>query len=93
MQSDAFNPTYASITVCPVTSDCVDAPLFRIPLPPGDRTGLIVASQVMADKAINVPRTAVSRAIGTCDDRHLEQVDEALRRPLRAVTGRASAPR
>jgi len=22
------------VTLCPITSDCVDAPLFRVPLPP-----------------------------------------------------------
>jgi mRNA interferase MazF len=40
VQSDLFNPTHASLTVCPVTSDCVDAPLFRLPLPAGGRTWL-----------------------------------------------------
>lgn len=35
VQSDLFNPTHASITLCPITSDCVDAPLFRLALPPG----------------------------------------------------------
>ena len=82
VQSDAFNATHASITVCPITSDCVDAPLFRVALPPGDRTGLVVASQVMVDKVSSVPRSAVDRVIGACDDLHLEQVDEALRRWL-----------
>jgi mRNA interferase MazF len=38
VQSDLFNPTHSSVTICPITSDCVDAPLFRIPLPPGERT-------------------------------------------------------
>jgi mRNA interferase MazF len=82
VQSDVFNPTHASITVCPVTSDCVDAPLFRVALPPGARTGLMVASQVMVDKVSSVPRSTVDRAIGACDDLHLDQIDEALRRWL-----------
>lgn len=82
VQSDAFNATHSSITVCPVTSDCVDAPLFRIALPPGDRTGLVVASQAMVDKVSSVPRSAVDRAIGACDALHLEQIEEALRRWL-----------
>ena len=82
VQSDAFNATHASITVCPITSDYVDAPLFRVALPPGDRTGLVVASQVMVDKVSSVPRGAVDRAIGACDGLHLEQIDEALRRWL-----------
>jgi mRNA interferase MazF len=79
VQSDVFNATHASITVCPITSDSVDAPLFRIALPPGDRTGLVVPSQVMVDKVSSVPRSAVDRAIGACDTLHLEQIDEALR--------------
>ncbi|MGH9409053.1 MAG: type II toxin-antitoxin system PemK/MazF family toxin [Vicinamibacterales bacterium] len=79
VQSNTFNATHASITVCPITSDCVDAPLFRVLLPPGERTGLTVASQVMTDKVRSVPRSAVNRAIGACDDLHLEQIDEALR--------------
>lgn len=39
VQADLFTPTHASVTVCPITSDCVDAPLFRVTLPPGSRTG------------------------------------------------------
>ena len=74
--------THASITICPITSDCVDAPLFRVALPPGDRTGLLAASQVMVDKVSSVPRTAVDQAIGACDGLHLEQIEEALRRWL-----------
>jgi mRNA interferase MazF len=34
VQSDLFNPTHASVTICPITSDCVDAPLFRLIYPP-----------------------------------------------------------
>src|SRR5512135_3645332 len=79
VQSDLFNPTHASVTVCPITSDCVDAPLFRVTLPPGARTGLAAPSQVMIDKIVTVPRAAVVRAIGRCDDTHLDLIDDALR--------------
>jgi mRNA interferase MazF len=82
VQSDLFNPTHASMTICPITSDIVDAPLFRLTLPPGSRTGLNVASQVMIDKIVSVPRTAVTAEIGECDARELEAADEALRRWL-----------
>ena len=82
VQSDLFNPTHASITVCPITSDCVDAPLFRLTLPPGTRTGLRVVSQVMIDKIVSVPRAAVSEEIGECDTGELGAVDDALRRWL-----------
>lgn len=82
VQADLFNPTHASITICPVTSDCVDAPLFRLTLPPGGRTGLKAVSQVMLDKIVSVPRTAITGEIGECDVRELEALHEGLRRWL-----------
>ena len=39
VQSDLFNPTHASVVVCPVTSDLIDAPLFGSPSAPGPATG------------------------------------------------------
>jgi mRNA interferase MazF len=85
VQSDLFNPTHASVTVCPITSDCVDAPLFRLTLPPGSRTGLRAVSQVMIDKIVSVPRTAISAEIGECDERELDAVADGMRRWLGLV--------
>ena len=82
VQSDLFNPTHASITICPITTDCVDAPLFRLTLPPGSRTGLESVSQVMIDKIVSVPRASISAEIGECDVGELEAVEEGLRRWL-----------
>jgi mRNA interferase MazF len=82
VQSDIFNPTHASVTICPITSDCVDAPLFRLTLPPGARTGLRKVSQVMIDKIVSVPRGAVTEEIGQCDHGELEAVEDGLRRWL-----------
>ena len=79
VQADRFNPTHGSITVCPITSDCIDAPLFRIALPPGGRTGLSAVSQVMVDKVVSVPRVAIARGIGRCDPAEVSQVEDALR--------------
>lgn len=85
VQSDLFNPTHASVTVCPITSDCVDAPLFRLTLPPGGRTGLRGVSQVMIDKIVSVPRATISAEIGECDARELDAVDDGLRRWLALI--------
>jgi len=82
VQSDLFNPTHASLTICPITSDCVDAPLFRLTLPPGPRTGLKGVSQIMIDKIVSVPRAAISAEIGECDAREIEAVEDGLRRWL-----------
>lgn len=79
VQADLFNPTHGSITVCPITSDCVDTPLFRVALPPGDRTGLSASSQVMVDKIVSLPRPAIVRVIGRCDPLHLDAIEEAMR--------------
>ena len=82
VQSDLFNPTHGSVTVCPITSDCVDAPLFRVPLPPGERTGLRRTSQVIVDKIVSVPRGAIADQLGRCDEAELQAADDALRRWL-----------
>jgi mRNA interferase MazF len=79
VQADLFNPTHASVTVCPITTDCIDAPLFRVNVPPGDRTGLKAASQVMVDKIVSVPRTSIVREVGRCDEAASHAVDDALR--------------
>ncbi len=82
VQSDLFNPTHASVSVCPITTDCIDAALFRIPVPPGTRTGLRSPSQVMVDKVVSVPRAAVAGPVGRCDDAEIGAVDDALRQWL-----------
>ncbi len=82
VQSDLFNQTHASVTVCPITSDCVDAPLFRLNLPPGSRTGLKRVSQIMVDKVVSVPRQSISEEIGECNDGELDTLDDGLRRWL-----------
>ena len=79
VQADLFNATHASVTVCPITSDVVDAPLFRVTLPPGERTGLSTVSQVMIDKVVSVPRSTIVRDVGRCDPIHLEAIGDALR--------------
>ena len=79
VQADLFNDTHSSVTVCPITSDCVDAPLFRISLAPGTRTGLRTPSQVMVDKVLSVPRTAIGPRVGRCDRDELTRVADALR--------------
>ena len=82
VQSDLFNQTHASITICPITSDCVDAPLFRLNLPPGSRTGLKRVSQIMVDKVVSVPRQSITEEIGECNAGELDSLDDGLRRWL-----------
>ena len=66
VQDDLFNDVHPSVTLCPIASELIDAPLFRVPLPAGPRTSLQAPSQVMVDKVVSVPRESIGRAIGRC---------------------------
>ena len=83
VQSDLFNDTHASMTVCPVTSALVDAPLFRVPVKPGRANGLAKQSQVMVDKVQTLRRDRIRERIGEIAPVQMKSVEEALRLWLR----------
>lgn len=78
VQNDLFNGTHASITLCPITSHLVDAPLFRIGVEPGAGTGLKARSQVMVDKIMSVPLERIGKRTGKLPVAILHIVDEAI---------------
>lgn len=82
VQSDVFNDIHASVTICPITSLVIDADLFRIGVAMGTRTGLDRPSQVMIDKIVTVPRSAITRTVGRTSDAELSAVSSALARWL-----------
>jgi mRNA interferase MazF len=49
VESDLFNPTHASLLVCLLTTDLIDAPLFRLTIAPSAANGLREMSQIMVD--------------------------------------------
>lgn len=75
VQANLFNPTHASITVCPLTSEIVAAPLFRLDLVPTDANGLKKPSQVMIDKIVSLPRKRISSIIGRVTSQQLRAVN------------------
>ena len=79
VQSDDYNDTHASVTLCPVTSDLTDASSFRVTLVAGKRTGLTAPSEAMVDKIVSVPRAAVGRTIGVCSTAEMNAISDALR--------------
>ena len=85
VQSDLFNATHASIVVCPITTHLENAPLFRIPVPPGKMTGLELPSQAMVDKITAIPRSRISQRAGAVGPATLNDVEEALRLWLELV--------
>lgn len=78
VQSDLFNETHASLTIVPLTSTRVDAPLFRIDLTLGG-TGLRRPSQAMVDKVTSVPRERIGGTLGALHAADLRAIDDALR--------------
>ena len=77
IQADQFGE-HASLTVLPVTSALVDAPLLRVTVPPREETGLRKPSQVMVDKAVTVRRGKVGTGLGCIDAEALVQVERRL---------------
>lgn len=78
VQADLFNDTHSSITLLPITSTVVDAPLFRMTLDPSKQNGLRRVSQLMIDKLITVRRERVRKTVGRINDHMLIQVNRAL---------------
>ena len=79
VQSDLFNETHHSVTVCPLTSDLRDAPLFRLDIAPSATNGLKKPSQVMVDKAVTLPVERIRPPIGKVSHSQLTQIGIALR--------------
>jgi mRNA interferase MazF len=77
MQTDLM-VTHASLVVCPITSDIVDATAFRVTLEPNNSNGLKQLSQVMVDKISTLPRDKVSAAIGRISAERMTVVERAL---------------
>lgn len=79
VQADAFNPSHGSITLCLLTTELADAPLFRVPVAPSATSGLTDASQVMVDKLVSAPRAKLGSRIGSVSPEVMRRVDDALR--------------
>jgi mRNA interferase MazF len=78
VQTDALPAAHASVVVCQMTSDCSDAPDFRVTIDPSERNGLRVKSQVMADKPVTIRRERIGRQIGYLDDKDVARLNIAL---------------
>jgi len=79
VQSDLFNPTHASVVVCPITSHLGDMPLFRLPISPTPENGIKKESQLMIDKMMVIKREKIGKRVGRLPPADMQAVDEALR--------------
>ena len=77
VQSNAIPESHASLVICPMTSELVEAD-FRITIEAGPETGLRVRSQVMADKPVAVRRERIGQRIGQLGAAELVRLNVAL---------------
>jgi len=63
VQSDLFNDTHASLTICPVTSSLVEVPLFRVPLKPSRANGLARQSKSWSTRSRHCAAIASASAL------------------------------
>ena len=77
VQDEAFS-ALDSVTICPLTSDPSDLPLFRIPLLPQDDNGLRQESRIMADKITTVRKTKLGSRIGIVSSDDMRRLNQAL---------------
>jgi len=78
VQTDALPAAHASVVVCQMTSDCSDAPDFRVTIDPTDKNGLRVRSQVMADKPVTIRRERIGQRVGRLDGNDIARLNIAL---------------
>jgi mRNA interferase MazF len=88
VQDDSFDAT-DSITICVFTTDETQAPLFRLPVEPNDRNGLLATSRLMVDKITTVSKSKVGEQIGRLDGEDILRLNQA----IVVFLGLATSPR
>ncbi len=77
VQDDRFDAT-ASVTICALTTDPTQAPLFRLHVRPDGFNGLDRPSSLMVDKLTTMPRTSLGEQIGRLGDEDGLRLDRAI---------------
>jgi mRNA interferase MazF len=77
IQDDRFDAT-ASVTVCPLTTNAVEAPLVRIRIDPAAGNGLDQPSSLMVDKLTTMPRANLGLRLGHLADEDMIRLGRAL---------------
>lgn len=77
LQSDRFDE-HATLTILPVTSAIVDAPLFRVTIEPNETNGLNKPSQVMVDKTMTVVKEKVGKPFGKIEKNTMLEIERCL---------------
>jgi mRNA interferase MazF len=77
LQDDAFDAT-SSVTICPLTTHHVEAPLIRLPVEPSERNGLRSTSDAMIDKITTVSKKKLEYHAGKLSDEDIVRINRAI---------------
>ncbi|WP_254493833.1 type II toxin-antitoxin system PemK/MazF family toxin [Bartonella sp. B1099] len=77
IQANEFSE-HTSMTVLPITSTLIDAPLLRITLQPNAKNGLQKPSQVMIDKIMTVRCEKMSSIFGSLQAKEMQEIERCL---------------
>jgi mRNA interferase MazF len=77
IQSDHFD-AHPTVTILPITSALVDAPLLRVTVQPEATNGLQKPSQIMIDKCMTVRREKISPSFGRLGNSTLVEIERCL---------------
>lgn len=77
VQDDRFDAT-DSITICALTTDRTDAPLFRLLIEPDDNNQLREHSRLMVDKLTTVRRSKLGARVGRLNDEDMIRLGRAM---------------
>jgi mRNA interferase MazF len=77
VQDDRFDAG-DSATICLLTTDPTPGPLMRIGVDPNEANGLRLASWLMADKLMTVPKDKLGRRVGRLDDAAMLRFNRAM---------------
>jgi mRNA interferase MazF len=70
--------TLDSVTICGVTSDPTDLPLFRILIEPTALNGLQSPSRIMVDKVLTIRKNRLGYRIGHLSEQDLKRLDRTI---------------
>lgn len=77
LQDDRF-AMLASVTICSLTSNATESPLFRLPIVPDEDNGLRTLSRLMVDKITTVPKTKLGNYVGRLADEEIVRLNRAI---------------
>lgn len=78
LQDDETFDAMDSITICPITTDNAESPIFRLSLTPDAANGLRAPCKVMADKITTVRKSKLGIRIGSLGDGDMSRLSHAV---------------